>query len=230
MIKGDQRKQDILRTAEEMFCKNGYEQTSVQDIINSMNSSKGSFYHHFASKETVLEAICRNRAQQIYKYAADESGKTGSVISRLNIMLSGMIPLHEKKLRFLLMLLPVFTLPEGRTIRQSFCDALTYFFYTPVCQLIREGRDSGYLYCTDPENSAIIILSVINLLWVRICDILINNENRNEEPDLPECLRLTECCREAVEKMLSLQYGSVGLIDIPILKLTADSIHIHWPK
>ena len=50
MRKGDIRKQEILATAEQLFCRNGYEQTSVQDIIDCLHSSKGSFYHHYASK------------------------------------------------------------------------------------------------------------------------------------------------------------------------------------
>ena len=45
--KGDIRKQEILKTAEMMFCRNGYEKTSIQDIIDVLHSSKGSFYHHF---------------------------------------------------------------------------------------------------------------------------------------------------------------------------------------
>ena len=33
MKKGDLRKQEILRTAEQMFCRKGYDQTSIQDTI-----------------------------------------------------------------------------------------------------------------------------------------------------------------------------------------------------
>ena len=57
MIKGDLRKKQILDTAEAMFAERGYEQTSVQDIIDCLHSSKGSFYHHYASKEALLEGI-----------------------------------------------------------------------------------------------------------------------------------------------------------------------------
>ena len=65
MKKGDIKKQEFINTAEELFCRNGYESTSVQDIIDSLNTSKGSFYHHFISKEALLEEICSRRADQI---------------------------------------------------------------------------------------------------------------------------------------------------------------------
>ena len=55
MIKGDLRKKQILETAEALFTERGYEKTGVQDILDQLHLSKGSFYHHFESKELVLE-------------------------------------------------------------------------------------------------------------------------------------------------------------------------------
>ena len=47
MRKGDARREQILRTAEALFYAQGYEQTSVQDILDAIGISKGGFYHHF---------------------------------------------------------------------------------------------------------------------------------------------------------------------------------------
>ena len=63
MKKGDLKKQEILRTAESLFCRYGYEATSIQDVLDELKTSKGSFYHHFVSKEALLEEICRIRAK-----------------------------------------------------------------------------------------------------------------------------------------------------------------------
>ena len=84
MKKGDLRKKEILSTAEELFCRQGYEKTSVQDIIDRLNSSKGSFYHHFASKEALLEGICRNRAEQIFIVSSDRTDQFASAPEKLN--------------------------------------------------------------------------------------------------------------------------------------------------
>ena len=64
MKKGDQRRDELMATAERLFYTKGYEGTSVQDILTEMNFSKGGFYHHFDSKLAVLEAICGQRAQE----------------------------------------------------------------------------------------------------------------------------------------------------------------------
>ena len=63
MRKGDEKRQDILSVAERLFCQKGYKETSVQDILDVLKTSKGSFYHHFESKEQVLQKICESRAE-----------------------------------------------------------------------------------------------------------------------------------------------------------------------
>lgn len=47
----------ILDVATHLFTEKGYDATSLQDIINDTKLSKGAIYHHFASKEEILEAI-----------------------------------------------------------------------------------------------------------------------------------------------------------------------------
>lgn len=230
MKKGEIKKQEFINTGEELFCRNGYEATSVQDIIDSLKTSKGSFYHHFLSKEALLEEICSRRADQIFASVLHECEASSLPLRKLDILLSGMIPLRDEKLRFLLMLLPVFGLPEGRTVRYYFCDKLSSCFYLPVYEQLVSGHESGILYCKDAENTAALILSIVNLLWIRISDIMINAEIKKREPDIGECLRIVENCRESIERMLSLPYGSVSLIDMPALKLLYEKIHNHWPK
>ena len=72
MKKGDLRRQAILDTAEALFFQRGYEETSVQDILNAMGLSKGGFYHHFESKMSVLEAVSARRAEKKFTQAARE--------------------------------------------------------------------------------------------------------------------------------------------------------------
>lgn len=54
---GEVRRQEILIAARELFIKNGYDQTSVNDILKIVNIAKGTFYYYFDSKREVLEAI-----------------------------------------------------------------------------------------------------------------------------------------------------------------------------
>jgi len=226
--KGDIKKHDFLLTAEDLFCRNGYEKTSVQDIIDCLHSSKGSFYHHFPSKESLLEGICGNRAEQIYVKASAEAEKADSTIQKLDILLTGTIPFQEEKLRFLLMLIPVFSLPEGRIVRQYYCDALATIFHDPISVQIKAGQNCYELRCDDPDIAATLILHVVNRMWVQITDMIIETELRHKEPELSEYLHLTDCCRNLIERFLSIPYGSINLINLPSLRFLIEQIHNHW--
>ena len=228
MKKGDLRKQEILNTAEQLFCRKGYEQTSIQDILDQLHSSKGSFYHHFVSKESLLEGICRKRADQIYEAVSGCMNSEVPVIQMLDTCLSGMIPLKDEKLSFLLMILPVFPLPEGRLVRDEYCDSLADRFSSLIIQLLQRGNQQGVLVCSQPDIISDLVLFTVNRLWVKICSAIISSEQNHTETDLSELLRITDSYRQSIEKTLFLPYGSLKLIDIPTLGQLTEQINTHW--
>ena len=51
------RRQEIIRAARDLFLDQGYENTSVDDIVRRVNVAKGLFYYYFPKKEAILAAI-----------------------------------------------------------------------------------------------------------------------------------------------------------------------------
>jgi AcrR family transcriptional regulator len=47
----------ILVTATELFARQGYDATSITQLIEQAGLTKGGFYHHFASKEALLYEV-----------------------------------------------------------------------------------------------------------------------------------------------------------------------------
>lgn len=50
-------KSRIVKAAWSLFYKNGYSKTTVEDIIAASKTSKGSFYHYFKGKESLLNTL-----------------------------------------------------------------------------------------------------------------------------------------------------------------------------
>ena len=67
----------ILDTAYRLFLERGYEYTSIQDIINNLGGlSKGAIYHHFKSKEDILEAVTNRMTEQSNRMLAKIRDRT----------------------------------------------------------------------------------------------------------------------------------------------------------
>jgi len=58
-LKPQERKGQIIQIALRLFAVNGYENTTVNSIIEEAGISKGGFYHHYSSKEGLLEDIVK---------------------------------------------------------------------------------------------------------------------------------------------------------------------------
>jgi len=52
--RSEETKARIMQVARQLFAKNGYDATGVADICKAAGVSKGSFYHHFPSKQAVF--------------------------------------------------------------------------------------------------------------------------------------------------------------------------------
>ena len=52
-----QKRKKIVDKAWELFAKNGYKETKVEDITKDLGISKGSFYTYFATKEELLYEV-----------------------------------------------------------------------------------------------------------------------------------------------------------------------------
>ena len=86
-------KSRIVKAAWNLFYKNGYDQTTVEDIINASKTSKGTFYHYFKGKEALLNSLSDlfdEKYEQLEK-EIDDSFSTIETLLFLNRKLFEMI-------------------------------------------------------------------------------------------------------------------------------------------
>lgn len=89
--KKNQKRKKILDKAWELFRKNGYEETKVEDITRELGVSKGSFYTYFKTKDEVLyeilERIKKENEERISKINVNQKSSKileDYVISKMN--------------------------------------------------------------------------------------------------------------------------------------------------
>ncbi|GAA0338674.1 TetR/AcrR family transcriptional regulator [Oceanobacillus sp. FSL W7-1293] len=80
----EERKNEILDVAEALFNEQGYDRTSTKDILKSIGIARGTLYHHFESKEAIMDGIIDRYNKKVIEAAQSIVGrKEVPVIERL---------------------------------------------------------------------------------------------------------------------------------------------------
>src|SRR5690348_15717460 len=82
------RRNEILDVAQRLIYTKGYEQMTIQDILDVLRISKGAFYHYFDSKQMLLEALIERIGE-------------GAIQLLLPIVQNPLLPALEKLQRYI---------------------------------------------------------------------------------------------------------------------------------
>ncbi|MEK4183428.1 TetR/AcrR family transcriptional regulator [Bacillus sp. FSL K6-1145] len=74
--KPEERRSEIISVAKDLFSSNGYENTTISDIIKKIGVAKGTFYHYFKSKDEIADAVIQDSIDssvQVFKQINNNS-------------------------------------------------------------------------------------------------------------------------------------------------------------
>ncbi|WP_096225596.1 TetR/AcrR family transcriptional regulator [Geobacillus sp. FJAT-46040] len=155
-------KEKIMAASIELFEQNGFSETSIQDIVDALGVTKGTFYYYFTSKEELLMDIHLRYIEGLL----DEEERIISDKRR---------PLREKLYDIILMLIHNVE-RQGREARiffremkhlseehlQKVKEKRDLFRYR-LQSLIEEGMKSGELRCDlSPSIATLTVLGAAN--------------------------------------------------------------------
>lgn len=79
----EERKNDILDAAEELFSVKGYEHTSTNDILDKVGIARGTLYYHFKSKEEILDALIARTVEAINQKVKESVSENMNAAERI---------------------------------------------------------------------------------------------------------------------------------------------------
>ena len=85
-IKGEETKKKIIEGAEILFTENGYDSTTVQDICNKAEISKGAFFYHFPTKEFLFLEILDKYLSELDKRMNEIEKKSKNTLRAMEEM------------------------------------------------------------------------------------------------------------------------------------------------
>ena len=72
----EERKNEILDVAENLFMKKGFDGTSTNDILQAVGIARGTLYYHFKSKEDIMDALIHRMSENLLMKARQASEDT----------------------------------------------------------------------------------------------------------------------------------------------------------
>src|SRR3972149_257338 len=83
MPTGDETKSIIQRAAVVLFARNGYDGTSVREVVHAAGVTQPSLYYHFQNKEGLCRAILEDGHERFREAPRDVLAGDGSPVQRL---------------------------------------------------------------------------------------------------------------------------------------------------
>ena len=78
----------ILDTATKLFLEKGWEETTVQDIVDELGDiTRGAFYHHFKSKDDIIDAVTTRMFLGNNPFKAVEENKSLNGLQKIQYVL-----------------------------------------------------------------------------------------------------------------------------------------------
>ncbi|MER6629556.1 ScbR family autoregulator-binding transcription factor [Streptomyces sp. NPDC000987] len=82
-LRAEQTRATIITAAADLFDRHGYESTSLSDIVEHAQVTKGALYFHFAAKEDLADAIMELQSRAWREVVAETDGRGHSSLEAL---------------------------------------------------------------------------------------------------------------------------------------------------
>jgi AcrR family transcriptional regulator len=154
---GQERKQQLLDRAAELFAVRGYADTRVADIVSAAGVAKGLFYWYFDNKEALFRELVENIRLRLRRHQAEAMDPDADPLVRIR---QG----AEASVRFMATHAHFFALLEVENLDKQFADVLrkgTDVHVADVAALIREGIEAGLVRDEDAELLAYGVVGAI---------------------------------------------------------------------
>lgn len=157
--RGELRRKAILEAAVELFGRNGFHGTSLADIAGRVEITAPAIYHHFSSKEELLQAVI-SAFDREYQETWEELTQVGGLVALRRLPeMTARLAAHQELTR-LLAVLGAENLTEAGVAHQYFVKRYR-LARRWVAGLIRTGQDRGEINAdVDAEVKAAQIVAL----------------------------------------------------------------------
>lgn len=212
------RREAFVDSALRLIQAEGYEQMSVQDVLDDLDASRGAFYHYFDSKIALLEAaVERMVAAAMAAVAPVVADPDLPALSKFERLFSGIAGWKAERRELMLALLRVWYSDDNAIVRDKLRRSMVICLVPPLAEIIRQGAAEGTFTTGHPDDAARAVVSLLQGAQDLAGELFFARQ-ANAVPFSFVEARFAGFA-EALERILGVPPGTLSLIDDGTLRL-----------
>jgi AcrR family transcriptional regulator len=211
------RRDAFLDVAQQLIQTKGYEQMSIQDVLDRLEASRGALYHYFDSKQALLDGVVERLADSAMAAVAPIlADRSLPALRKLERVLSGIARIKAEQKELVLAVMEVWN-SDGNALAREKIGRMSARRLEPIlAQIISEGIEEGTITVTAPAETARVILNLVRGYQELAGEHFLARQAGTMTFD--DVLRSYADSTEAFERILVIEQGSVTLLDEPTLR------------
>lgn len=156
----ERRRAEIVAAAARIFARDGYAAVGMRDVAEAVGIRGASLYHHFASKEEILYAVCLSVTQEPNEQTLPLLDAPGTPTQRMAALVRAHLEhLRRRQVEHLVALHELAALtPEHRAV----VDGYRRYYQRRVRDVVAAGTATGEFGVPDARLAAFAICDVLN--------------------------------------------------------------------
>jgi AcrR family transcriptional regulator len=214
------RRDEILLSARKLIFTKGYEQMTIQDILNDLNIAKGTIYHYFESKHALLEAFIQQIQQETEKpFLPVLNDPHKNAVEKLQGFFDVLDTLRSANIESVVKLARIWYRDDNTVVREKINAAVTEQRAPLLNQIVRQGIAEGIFTLAYPDQSGEIILSLLQAMGnTHIRLMFAIQQGMDETSGIEQIIATHSAYMDAVEHVLGAEANCLSRLDPTLVR------------
>jgi AcrR family transcriptional regulator len=225
------KRREILDAVQRLVFTKGYEQMSIQDILDEVQISSGAFHHYFDSRRALLEAFIERIKHETEKPLLPIIHDPGlSAIEKLQGFFDTLDRLRSAHRADVVKLGRVWYTDSNAIVRQKVDEAVFQQRAPLLTEIVHQGVREGIFTTAYPDQAGEVIMSLLQGMGNTHARLLLSLEQERDEEHCIERIVTTHATyMDAIERILGAPPHSFCRTDAPSVKTWVVALTKHKP-
>jgi AcrR family transcriptional regulator len=207
----------FIDSAMRLMQAKGYQQMSIQDVLDELGASRGAFYHYFDSKQKLLGAMVDRIADQALaavKPVVDDPSLPA--IAKLERFFGGIAQYKTDRKALMLEFIKVWKSDDNAVVREKVRQTVVRRVAPMLARIVRQGVAEEIFNVDSPDETATILMSLMSGFQDGATELFLARQANTISYEQAE-LTLLSFAR-AFERILGAPAGSIEIVDEKTLR------------